>query len=311
MGASAEPREASAGRWKAVCAPAISRLVRPDAGMRAHGCRGVYTPCRTTLVRASSCRSAGIDKGPGGGPQTHDDAHRCATGWTAGRERLRGLARWRLAIAGVGLHDHQADGRERDGTAGMEKAEVADFHEAIGQDVLEEPAEKLHDVEVGGAWACTAHFPVGEGDRAVLERDDAAVGDSDLEDIGGEVGEGGVAVVIGLTVDVPGDGPDLGVDVLQQSGLAHLFFEERAVDGGEGFDGDKEVGAGGPPGRAVLGEATARDDVVDVRVVLELPAPGMQDPGEPREVGPDEALVCGQPLEGRGRGVNMAWYARR
>ena len=50
-----------------------------------------------------------------------------------------------------------------------------------------------------------------------------------------------------LTVDVPGDGPDLGIDVLQQAGLAHVCFEEGAVDGGEGFDGDKEVGAGGPP----------------------------------------------------------------
>ena len=67
-----------------------------------------------------------------------------------------------------------------------------------------------------------------------------------------------MSVVIGLTVDVPGDSPDLGGDVLQQSGVAHLFFEERTVDGGEGFDGDKEVGAGGAPGRAVLGEATAR-----------------------------------------------------
>jgi len=33
----------------------------------------------------------------------------------------------------------------------MEKAEMTDFHEAIGQDVREEPAEKFHDVEVGGA----------------------------------------------------------------------------------------------------------------------------------------------------------------
>jgi hypothetical protein len=40
---------------------------------------------------------------------------------------------------------------------------------------------------------------------------------------------------------------------------------------------------------------------MEVRVVLELPAPRMQDPGEPREVCPDEALVLGQPLEGRGR----------
>ena len=124
---------------------------------------------------------------------------------------------------------------------------MPDFHEAMRQAMREEPAEKFHDVKVCGAWAGTAHFPVGEGDRAVLQADETVVGDGDLEDIGGEIGEGGVAVVIGLTVDVPRDGPDLGVDVLQESGLAHVLFEERAVDGGEGFDGDKEVGSGGHP----------------------------------------------------------------
>lgn len=114
-----------------------------------------------------------------------------------------------------------------------------------------------------------------------------------------------MSVVIGLTVNVPGDSPDLGGNGLEQSGVAHLFFEERTVDGGEGFDGDKEVGSGGAPGRAVLGEATARDDVVDMRVVLELPAPGMQDTGESREIGPDEAFIFGPPLEGRCRCLNQ------
>ena len=155
----------------------------------------------------------------------------------------------------------------------------------------EEPAEKLHAVEVGGAEAGTAHFPGGEGDRAVRERDEAVVGDGDLEDRRGEGGEGGVAVVIGLTVDVPREGPGLRIDLLQQTGVAHLVFEEGAGDGGERFDRDKEVGSGGPPGRAVRGEAPARDHGVDVGVVLELPAPGVQDPGEPREIGPNEALV--------------------
>jgi hypothetical protein len=151
----------------------------------------------------------------------------------------------RLAIDGVCLHDHQAEGVEREGTAGMEKAEVSDFHDAVGQDMLEEPAEKLHDVKVSGAWAGTANFTVGEGDRAVLEADDALVGDGDPEDRGGEGGEGGVAVVIGLTVDVPGDVPDLWVEVFQPSGCAHLLFPHGAGDGGEGFHGDKEVGSGG------------------------------------------------------------------
>jgi hypothetical protein len=40
---------------------------------------------------------------------------------------------------------------------------------------------------------------------------------------------------------------------------------------------------------------------VDVGVVRELPAPRVQDPGEPWEIGPDEARVCGPPCEGRCR----------
>jgi hypothetical protein len=143
------------------------------------------------------------------------------------------------------LPDQQANGCERQGTAPMEKAEMPDFHEALGQDVLKESAEKLHDVEVGGAGAGTAHLPVGKRDRAVFEADEALVGDSHPKDIGGEVGEGRVPVVVGLRVDVPGDGPDLGIDLLQETGLAHGIFEEGPGDGGEGFDGDKEVGAGG------------------------------------------------------------------
>jgi hypothetical protein len=67
----------------------------------------------------------------------------------------------------------------------MEKSEVADFHEAVREDVLEEPADKLYGVECGGAWACTAGFTVGEGDGVVCEAHDASVGDGDPEDVGG------------------------------------------------------------------------------------------------------------------------------
>ena len=187
----------------------------------------------------------------------------------------------------------------------MEQAEGADFHETIGQDMLKESAEKLHDIKVGGAEAGTAHFPVGEGHRAVRKRDNAAVGNGDLEDRGGEGGKGRGAVVVGLTVDVPGDRPDLRIDVLQQTRSVHLFFAERTVEGREGFDGDNAVGAGGAPGRAVLGEATAGHNVMEVGMGLELPAPGVQHPGKPREVSPDETLIGNQPFEGRGRGMEQ------
>jgi hypothetical protein len=67
----------------------------------------------------------------------------------------------------------------------------------------------------------------------------------------------------------------------QQSLWGHSVFEERAGERGEGFDGHREVGAGREPCCAVLGEATTGHKVMDVGVVLEVPAPGVQDPGQP------------------------------
>jgi hypothetical protein len=175
------------------CAPASSRLVPPEAGMRAPGCRWGVTRCRLTVVRATASRSAGIDTGPGGGPQTHDDAHRRATGRTAGRERCRGRARCRLARAGVALDQQQADGRAWDGTAGREQAAVAALHAAVRPDLWEEPPEKLHDVKARRTEACPAHLTGGAGERAVGEADETVGGEGDREDRGGARGAGGVA----------------------------------------------------------------------------------------------------------------------
>jgi hypothetical protein len=96
----------------------------------------------------------------------------------------------------------------------MQEAEVTDFYEAIGQNMLEESADELDGVEIGRAEAGTAEFTVGEGDGTVLETHNAAVGNSHFEDIRGEVLQGGVGVWMRLAVDVPGDVPDLGGDVL-------------------------------------------------------------------------------------------------
>lgn len=57
------------------------------------------------------------------------------------------------------------------------------------------------------------------------------VGDGDLADIGGKVCAGRVAICIGLTMDIPRDVPSLWVDVLQQPGSAHVFFEDGSIDG--------------------------------------------------------------------------------
>ena len=180
---------------------------------------------------AMALRSSRIEQSPIGGPQPHDDPQRPATGRAAGDDRFRVDAPSWLATDGGCLQDQEAEGVGRDGTTCMHQAEVADFHKAVGQDMLEEPTDKLHSVEARGAWTCTAGFAVGEGHGAVRERDDTAIGDRHFEDIRGEVFQGGVGVWSGLAVDVPGDSPDPWIDLLQQVGLAHVLFPHGAVDG--------------------------------------------------------------------------------
>ena len=109
------------------------------------------------------------------------------------------------------LCHHLPDGVRSEGTACVQKAAVADVHEAIGHNRREEPADTLHGVARGGAWACAANLTGGEGDRAVREAHDAGGGDGHCEDSRGERGAGGVAVWMGLAVAVPGPVPALRV----------------------------------------------------------------------------------------------------
>jgi hypothetical protein len=286
-------------------APGMRRLVQPAAALWAHGCRAGTTPRRLTLVRSTACRAAGLGTGLGRGPHPHDDVHRDTPGRPVAPARGRGRAPGRRVLAGGALPHQQSARRERDGTAGMEHAAVADFHQAFGPDVREEAAEQLHDVELGSAEAGPAHVPGGAGDGTVQEAHEAAVGEGHLADGGSAGGAGGVAVVLCLTVAMPGDRPPLGSAVLQQSGVRHGFCAERTGDGGERVDRHQDVGASGPPSRAVLGEAPTGHHGMEGRVVLEWPAPRRQDPGATRQGRPHAARVLGPPLAGRGRGLTQ------
>ena len=218
-------------------------------------------------------------------------------GGAAGADRFRGFVLRGLAIDGGCLRDHPAEGGGRAGPAGMQQA--------VGQDMREEPAETLQSVEARGAWTCMVGCAGGEGNGAIRERDDTARGDRPCEDVRGEVCQGGVGVWRGLAVAVPGGRSALWGALLQQAGLAHVFFPQGAGEGGEGFDGDKEGGSGRQPTTTVLRQSTAGDNVGKVGVVREVPAPGMQDTGATRERCSDAMRVCGKPCEGERRGLEQ------
>jgi hypothetical protein len=301
MGASEEHHAASAGRSKAV-APRSAAVL---CGLRAGGGRTGTVGGTKRVTRSSSPpppRAQLVSTKSRGEVQTRRTT--CIGGPQLGQRAARGSGgvRWRRLLARVVLPDPPADGGERDGTAGMEQAAVADVHTAFGHDMREEAPEKLEDVEMGRPEAGTAHFSGGKRNAAVRERDEAVVGDGDLADRGGAGGEGGMAGVVGLRVDVPREGPDLGIALRQEPGVGHGVCEAGAGEGREGCDGDKDGGAGGPPGRAVLGEPPTGHTVREVRVILQLPAPGVEDAGAPRQVGPQAALVGGEAFEGERRG---------
>jgi len=83
--------------------------------------------------------------------------------------------------------DEGTDRVDGNGRVGGKKAVVPDFHEAVGQDMLEEVADELQDLQRGGAVEVGAVFPILKRDGTVFDLDDAAIGDGDLEDVGREV----------------------------------------------------------------------------------------------------------------------------
>jgi hypothetical protein len=221
------------------------RRLQPARSVPAGRCPALWTPqarllalakaALTTCAMSPGCVEAvilaRIAEGQVEGPDAAQDEERCATVGTRHLRRGGGSAS-RLCQGGAGVRgNHLAEGGGGDATGGVHKAEVSHLHEARRQDMVEEAAHKLKDVEAGGAWTGTPWFAGGEGDDAILQAHDAPVGDSDFADRGREGCDGGGAMGSGLAVDVPGDVPDVGIDLGKLSRGAHLLFEACAGDG--------------------------------------------------------------------------------
>lgn len=78
-------------------------------------------------------------------------------------------------------------------------------------------------------------FGVLEEDGVVFHLDDAAIGDSHLEDIRGEVFEACFRGTHGLGVDVPVKLPNFRRDLIEEAGFFHDIAELGLEDFGEGY----------------------------------------------------------------------------
>ena len=90
-------------------------------------------------------------------------------------------------------------------------------------------------------------FAIANEHGAILDVDDARVGDGDFEDVGGEVFEASFAGGHRLRIDVPVDLPDFGRDLIEELGLFHQIAELGPEDFRERLDGEKEIHFGRMP----------------------------------------------------------------
>jgi hypothetical protein len=82
---------------------------------------------------------------------------------------------------------------------------VTDAHEAVGQDVEEEATDKFIGIQNDGLFSISIFaIPIAQGDLAVLDSENAVIGESDTMGVAAEVVENGVGGTEGLfRIDVP------------------------------------------------------------------------------------------------------------
>lgn len=173
-----------------------------------------------------------------------------------------------------------------------EQSVVADPHQSARQDMEQEAAEELPDVEGHEPFpipSCTV-VPA-KGHLVVAEGDESVVGDGHAVGVPAEVaqylpgsGEGRLAVNDPVLASGSSESC-VGVDVLAVEGLVvetrlepaqQLGAEESRQDP----HGEEETGSAGDPTAAWWIETASGDDAMDVRMEEQSLGPGVQDAGE-------------------------------
>ena len=179
-----------------------------------------------------------------------------------------------------GSPDRLPDFIQGRGGSRAQEAIIADFHETSRQNVLEVAPDEFVCRQCHPPEAGASGFTIMEGHLAIDYLLYPAVADRDPENIRRQILETGLAGTDRLTVDVPGCLPDLGIDFPQKAELFHLIPKFALEDLRQGSHRQEEIPPGWMPGSGFTIEGAAGDDVMDVGMVFQLPAPSVQDAEE-------------------------------
>ena len=144
--------------------------------------------------------------------------------------------------------------------------------------MLEEALEKLDAGERDPAQVLGPIVPIAEGDLAVLDAFQTAIGDGDAEDVAAEVVEHLLAAASVLAVDDPRLRPDVPRHLIEEAGVVEGGTDLGPEDLRQRVDRDKKVpGLRGDPRGAIGGESSGGHEQMDVRMIPEVARPGVED----------------------------------
>ena len=191
-------------------------------------------------------RAQGLSKAHG--PTAGGAQHHRWSGVRAGRD-LRPVG----GLGGGGQTEQVPGQVEPVTLAGGEEAVVANFLEALGQEVLQEAADELLGGEGAGLPVAGGAVAVAKGDLTLVQFEDTVVGEGHPEDVRGQIVEGGLTGANRLAMDDPVLPPGRGWGLVKQLGLAQSGPELGSKEAGQGFDVDKKGITSRSPGLTIRG----------------------------------------------------------
>jgi len=162
------------------------------------------------------------------------------------------------------------------------QAVVTDAGKVVWQDVLQETLQECLPRHASRLDLSAFSVAILKGYGLLVAVDDLVVFDGGLVGIPGEVFEAVQAVVLGLAVDAPVHFPDLCGDGAEQRRIASFecLVEFGPIDFRKRLVRQEVVRVFGRLPRSVGSQSASGDHKVHVRVVIELPGPGVQQGNE-------------------------------
>ena len=173
----------------------------------------------------------------------------------------------------------------------MQEAVVPDLHKALWQDMLQIAPNELQHIECTCSGSARTDLVVLEGDPLAVIVHDSGIGDGYPEYICAEILEHALSISYSLAMYNPVFFPHIIRHTVVQTMLGQFRSELALEQSRESPDMHEEVTARSQPAVSIAGEPSTGNDIVDVRMILYLSTPRMEDAKEAHEVTSDETLV--------------------